>query len=86
MKIIRSLWRVYPPEIDSVHNGYAYFDWGWKGCSFGQLDFRIEEDGTIRIANECMSRERVRTLLVAFANHIADKGILDDEPINQGTI
>lgn len=74
-----------PPKIDSVHHGYAYFDWAWKGCGFGQLDFRVNrKEGTIHIANECMSRERVREILVAFANHIADVGILDDEPFNQG--
>lgn len=75
-----------PPVIDSIHWGNAYFDWGWQGCGFGQLDFRVDrEAGTIHIANECMSRERVRTILVAFANHIADVGILDDEPLNKGT-
>lgn len=69
-----------PPEIGGIHWGNAYFDWSWKGCGFGQLDFRIDrETGTIRIANECMDRERVRSILVAFANHIADHGILDDD-------
>lgn len=74
-----------PPEIDGIHWGNAYFDWGWKGFGFGQLDFRVDrEAGTIHIANEYMGRERVRAILVAFANHIADVGILDDEPLNQG--
>lgn len=51
-----------PPEIYSIHWGSAYFDWGWKGCGFGQLDFRISEDGTIRVANEYMSRDKVRAI------------------------
>ncbi len=74
------------PEIGAIHWGNAYFDWSWKGCGWGQLDFRVDTDtGAIHIANECMSRERVRTILVALANHIADVGILDDEPPNKGT-
>lgn len=73
-----------PPEIDDIHWASVYFSWGWKGCGFGQLDFRLNrETGEIRLGNECMSRERVRTLLVAFANHIADKAILDDEPFKK---
>jgi hypothetical protein len=69
-----------PPVIDGIHYGGCYFDWGWKGCGFGQLDFRVDrETGEIRVANECMSRERVRSILIALANHIADNAILDDD-------
>jgi len=70
-----------PPEIDAIHIGsYLYFDWGWKGCGFGQLDVRFDpETGKIAVANECMSRERVRSILIALANHIADNAVLDDE-------
>jgi len=69
-----------PPEIGSIHWGNVYFDWGWKGFGFGQLDFRVNRDtGEICIANECMSRESVRAILIALANHIADNGILDDD-------
>lgn len=75
-----------PPEIDGIHWGNAYFDWGWKGFGFGQLDFRFDrETGKIHIANECMDRETVRAILVALANHIADVGILDDEPFQRPT-
>lgn len=82
----RKLMAENPPEIDGIHWGNAYFDWGWKGCGFGQLDFRFDrETGKIHIANECMDRERVRAILVAFANHIADHGILDDEPFKTFT-
>jgi hypothetical protein len=71
-----------PPVIDGIHYGSCYFDWGWKGCGFGQLDFRIDrESGEIRVANECMGRERVRSILIALANHIADNAILDDEDL-----
>ena len=70
-----------PPEVGAIHDIYAYFDWEWPGCGFGQLDVRFNrEAGTVHIANECMSRERVRSILVAFANHIADNAILDDAP------
>jgi hypothetical protein len=33
-----------PPEVGSIHWGNAYFDWGWKGCGFGQLDFRVNRE------------------------------------------
>lgn len=32
-----------------------------------------------------MDRERVRAIRIAFANHIADNGILDDEPFTTFT-
>lgn len=70
-----------PPEIDAIHYGDIYFDWAWKGCGFGQLDIHFDKEaGTIHVANECMSRERVRSILISLANHIADKAVLDDEP------
>lgn len=69
------------PEIGDLHWANCYFDWGWKGFGFGQLDFRFDrKTGEIRVANECMGRERVRSILIALANHIADKAILDDDP------
>ena len=69
-----------PPEIHGLHWGNCYFDWGWKGCGFGQMDFRFDRDaGTLHVANECMSRESVRAILIALANHIADNAVLDDE-------
>ena len=68
------------PTIEAIHHGDCYVDWGWRGRGFGQLNFRFDkETGKIHVANECMSRETVRKILVALANHIADNAILDDE-------
>jgi hypothetical protein len=67
-----------PIEIGSIHMASAYFDWSWRGIGFGQLSFS-SKNGKITCMNECMSRERVRELLRAFADHIADNCVLDDE-------
>lgn len=70
-----------PPTIEGLHCGGVYFDWSWAGCGFGQLEFKIKrETGEIRCDNECMSREKVRTILHALADHIADKCVLDCDP------
>jgi hypothetical protein len=67
-----------PPEIDDIFNGTAYFNWAWKGCGFGQLSFEVDRTTQkITCMNECMSRERVRMLLIAFANKIADECVMD---------
>ena len=68
-----------PPVVDWLHGANAYFDWGWKGCGFGQLSFSIDKaTGRITCMNECMSRESVREILHAFADFIADRAILLD--------
>jgi hypothetical protein len=67
-----------PPEIGSIHSAGAYFDWAWKGCGFGQLSFEVDrETQAISCNNECMSRESVRKILIALANHIADTCVMD---------
>lgn len=66
-----------PPQVSSLHNAATYFDWGWKGCGFGQLEVRLD-DGVIIIENECMGRERVRKILHAWADFVADRAILSD--------
>lgn len=72
-------------EIDKPFSSNAYFGWGWKGFGFGQLSFSLNpKDNKIYIMNECMGRERVRELLHAYADYIADNGILTDDPINGG--
>lgn len=69
-----------PIEISSVHGANAYFDWSWAGRGFGQLSFSLNrETGKLTCMNECMSRKSVRELLHAFADHIADNCILEDE-------
>lgn len=68
-----------PIEISSVHHANVYFDWCWNGFGFGQLSFSVDKvTGEIACMNECMSRDRVRELLHAFADHIADKAVLLD--------
>ena len=68
------------PRIGAVFGARAYFDWGWKDWGFGQLSFSADEEtGRIFIDNECMTRERVRAILHAFADHIADNGVLNNE-------
>lgn len=68
------------PEIGSVFSGQAYFDWGWKNMGFGQLSFHVNQDtGKVYIGNECMNRETVRSILHAFADYVADNGIMEDE-------
>ncbi len=69
------------PDI-SIHDLFsanAYFGWGMKGVGFGQLSFSLDrETGRLSCMNECMSRERVRALLHALADHIADNVILEE--------
>lgn len=69
-----------PPEIGSLHSANAYFDWSWRGCGFGQLHFSFHpETGKVTCDSEHMGRERVRTILIALANHIADTCELEHE-------
>ena len=66
-------------SIDDIFNGRAYFSWGMTGTGFGQLSFNVDQKTqVITCMNEGMSRDTVRKILVAFANHIADNAILED--------
>lgn len=70
-----------PPEVKTVHYASFYFDWGWTGCGFGQLSVEfLPEERKIEIMNECMSRDSVRKLLHAWADFIADRAVLLDNP------
>ena len=70
-----------PPVVGALHSADMYFDWGWSGCGFGQLSFHYDrEKGEIRVDNECMSRHSVRQILHAFADFIADRALLNDNP------
>ena len=69
-----------PPEIERVHSQHMYIDWSWRGCGFGQLDIVLDkENGKITCSNELMSRKRVRQILHAYADFLADRIILDDD-------
>ncbi len=68
------------PTVSSLHSGQTYFDWSWKGCGFGQLEVLLTKDGDLIAHNECMSRERVRKILHAWADFIADRVVLSDNP------
>ena len=68
-----------PIEIGGIHNANVYFDWCWNSVGFGQLSFTVDKtSGEIKCMNEFMSRDRVRELLRAFADHVADKAVLLD--------
>lgn len=70
-----------PPVVDGIHYGGCYFDWGWRGCGFGQLEFSYDRDtGKLEVMNECMSRDSVRKILHALADFIADRATLSDNP------
>lgn len=69
-----------PPEITGIHTANVYLDWSWMGCGFGQLHFTYHrETEKITCMDEHMGRERVRTILIALANHIADNAVLDGD-------
>jgi hypothetical protein len=68
-----------PPEVSGLHHANMYFDWGWKGCGFGQLSFSFDrETSKLECMNECMSRDSVRKILHSMADFIADRAILLD--------
>lgn len=68
-----------PPEITSIHTANVYLDWSWMGCGFGQLHFTFHpQTGEITCMDEHMGRERVRAILIALANHVADNCKLDE--------
>jgi hypothetical protein len=68
-----------PPEITSIHGASAYVDWSWMGCGFGQLSFHADpETGRITFMDECMGKDRVRTILHALVDHLVDKGEFDE--------
>ena len=82
----RALIDANSPVVSGLHSADMYFDWGWKGCGFGQLSFHFDrEASTLECNNECMSRKSVRKILHAMADFIADRAILldneDDVPI-----
>ncbi len=62
-------------EITCIHNLDLSFTWDWEGCGFGGYWTFKHPDGRIELENECMSRERVRKVLHALADHIADSYI-----------
>ncbi len=70
-----------PPEVTSVMETSMYFNWGWKGCGFGQLQLILSDDRTkIECHNEHMSRDSVRKILHAYADFLATHVILVDNP------
>lgn len=70
-----------PPEATDVFNTSIYFNWSWMGCGFGQLSVELDrEKGEIVCQNECMSRDSIRKILHAYADFIADRCVLADNP------
>lgn len=67
------------PSINTSINGGAYFNWSWQGVGFGQLSFNLRKDsGKFSLDNEGMSREAVRKLMHAYADHVVDNAIFTD--------
>ena len=70
-----------PPEATDVFSTFIYFNWSWMGCGFGQLSVELDrEKGEIVCENECMSRDSIRKILHAYADFIADRCVLADNP------
>lgn len=65
-------------EIDDIFQGEIYFNWGGQGIGFGQLSVS-KQAGKFICKNECMSRQQVRELLIAYANKLADIVELEDD-------
>lgn len=68
------------PTIDDIFNTNLYFNWSNGRFGFGQLSVWKDDKGKLLCSNECLSRDSVRELLVAFANEVADKVTLLEEP------
>lgn len=71
-----------PPVVTAAHGASAYFDWEWHGCGFGQLSFDFDRGtGLWECSNEGMDPDRVRKLLHAFADYVADnlKPVIEEE-------
>ncbi len=69
------------PEVDAIHTADVYFDWSWTGCGWGQFSFSCDrETGRITGMNETMGRDSVRKFLHAFADYVADRVVLEDNP------
>lgn len=66
------------PEVTEVMASDVYLNWSWPGIGFGQLSVSTRGDGRIDCGNECMSREAVRLILRAYADHVADSCEMDD--------
>jgi hypothetical protein len=66
-----------PPTIGKIFTTSLYFNWSWPGTGWGETSVNIV-DGKLSCMNECMSRESIRTLLVAYANKVADEMILEE--------
>ena len=72
-------------EIEiSLIDTFLYFNWSMEGVGFGQLSVEYDRDlDKITCDNECMSREKVRKILVAFANHLVDNCELECKPTTE---
>jgi hypothetical protein len=71
----------FEPQV-TAHDVMAakiHFSWSWSGVGFGQLSVRPKDDGTGWVCgNECLNRDSVKKLLVAYAAKLADVVDLED--------
>jgi hypothetical protein len=62
-----------PPKIRALHTASGYFNWSWPSVGVGELSYRTKSDGDIEFSAENMNAYRVRQLLHAFADVVADE-------------
>ena len=61
------------PKIRAFHTASGYFSWSWPSVGVGELSYRTKSDGEIEFSAENMNAYRVRQLLHAFADVLADE-------------
>lgn len=74
-------------EIGRIHACDLYFDWEMEGVGFGQLNVELDaETRKVLLDNECMSRQRVATILHALADHITATAEMECEHRDDVTV
>jgi len=62
-----------PPKVTVIDSFYVHLGWGWKGCGFGELWIKMDEEtGKFSCDHECMGPESVRKFLHALADRVVD--------------
>lgn len=64
-------------DIEDLRSN-IYFNWSHPDMGFGQLsvDWNRETQQWV-VGNECMRREKVREVLLAWVNEVCDNGAMD---------
>lgn len=61
------------PRITGLHHASGYFHWSWPSVGVGELSYRTKSDGEIEFSAENMGANKIRNLLHAFADVLADE-------------